>query len=89
MPTCQLMGLIASYAFSMRESIYSKDRQLPEAVNWNSLQTEFSPTTSGNLGWMLLRLSAVLFCALGLYLFAGLGAGLAGLVAAWFVFYHS
>jgi Flp pilus assembly protein protease CpaA len=72
----------------MRESIYSKDHKSPETVNWNALQTEFSPTNSGNLGWMLIQLSAVVFCALGLYLFAGLGAGLAGLVTAWFVLYR-
>ena len=79
------MVLSASYACDMRKSIYSTDLKPPETVNWNALQTEFSSTASGNLGWTLIRLSAVVFCALGLYLFAGLGAGLAGLVAAWFV----
>lgn len=38
---------------------------------------------------MLLRLSAVMFCALALYLYAGLGIALAVLVAGWFVFYRS
>ena len=73
----------------MRDSIYSEDQHPQEAVNWNALQTEFSPTASGNLGWVLVRLSAVVFCTLGLYLFAGMGAGLAGLVAGWFIFYRS
>jgi hypothetical protein len=53
------------------------------------MKTEFSPTKSVNLGWMLIRLSVVVLCALGLTLFAGLGAGLAALVAGWFVFYRN
>ena len=79
---------MASYTYSMRDSIYSKSRSSQEAVDWNSLQTEFSPTTHGNLGWMLVRLSAIVFCSLGLYLFAGMGAGLAALLAGWFVLYR-
>lgn len=72
----------------MRDSIYSGDLAPQEEVNWNTLQTEFSPTASANFSWVLIRLCAVVFCALGLYLFAGLGAGLAALVAGWYVLYR-
>ncbi len=73
----------------MRNSIYSAEQDPQEVVNWSALQTDFSPTASGNIGWILVHLSTVVFCALGLYLFAGLGAGLAGLIAAWFVLYRN
>jgi hypothetical protein len=73
----------------MRNSIFSKDKASQDVANWNALRTDYSSTTNGTTGRMLLRLSAVMFCALALYLYAGLGIALAVLVAGWFVFYRS
>jgi hypothetical protein len=82
-------GTLVSYACSMRNSIFSKDKASQDVANWNALRTEYSSTTNGTTSRMLLRLSVVMFCALALYLYAGLGISLAVLVAGWFVFYRS
>ena len=80
---------LVCYACSMRNSIFSKNKASHEVANWNALRTEYSSTAKGMTGRTLLRLSAVVFCALALYLYAGLGLALAVLIAGWFIFYRS
>jgi hypothetical protein len=71
----------------MTSYIPTNEPQPQEVTNWNALQTDCSTTPSGSIGWFLLRLAAVIFCAIVLYLFGGLGAGMAVLVGGWFVLY--
>ena len=71
----------------MNSYIPTNESQPEEVTNWNALQTDSSITPSSSVGWFLIRLAAVIFCAIVLFLFGGLGAGMAVLVAGWFVLY--
>ena len=74
---------------SLDQLYQSLDQSSGEPVDWNSLQSEVRPTQSGNLGWFFVRLAAVVFCAIALYIFGGLGGAMAALVAGWFVLYKN
>ena len=71
----------------MSSYIPTGESQPEEVTNWNALQTDCSTTPKSNIGWFMIRMTAVIACAIVLFMFGGIGAGMATLIAGWFVLY--
>ena len=72
----------------MNKTVSNTDADLEEVPNWNALQTEPNTPHTRAIGLLLIQFSAIIFGGILVYMFGGLGLGLAALVTVWYVLFR-